>query len=196
MIARYLTAACWIGALYFALFADIAKPATIGGCEIPVFSPDSTAVDAGDPCRSNHIEARPGWGLAYGSDNVTGWTDWDLDIGSHIEMLERAGGMVQIYARYLGEATAHDVWMAVNGVTVQKIDGWQDMGLAEYGSLLALTISDITENELGVSLHTGGPERSWQYAEYKPVSPTPEPAALSMMAGGALLLLGVRRWRR
>lgn len=195
MIGRWITWACIAGALYMALFVIPADGATIGGCEIPVFSPDSTAVAMSDPCRGLPALVVPGSHAAvYVSDNVLPlWTDLDMDIGAETEFTFFTPTTAHVWAQYLGEATAHDVWMEINGTLLAKTPGWQYMGTAPIGSTLSVWMIDRTENERVWYLRDA--QQSIVRQTFKPGSEVPEPAAWSLMIAGALAV-GVRRWRR
>jgi hypothetical protein len=180
------------------LFTAISYGAVVDGCTFPTFSPDSAVVDAGDPCRLNHLEARPGRAWVYLSDNVFGISDWDLDIGSYVEMVARDGGYVQIYAQFLGKASAHDIFMKINQVVVEEHDGWQDMGLALFGSIVPASVTDITDGEHDIDYLTGRPERGWVLTQYKTTTTTtenttPEPISTALVGFG---LMSLTVWRK
>jgi hypothetical protein len=196
MIARWLTTACWIGALYFALFADIARPATI--CQSPVLSPDGTPV-AGtpvaldDPCRGTPVFAIPGAPAeVWLSDNVLpDWSDYDFDIAFALEFNVISPGIAGVYAHWIGEATAHDVWAKVNGTLVQKIAGWQYMGSSPVGAEIIIRMIDNTQGE---DVDSGLPTQRWVRQDIA-TTETPEPLSAALVACG-VVFLGVRRWRR
>jgi hypothetical protein len=174
--------------LVLGVFIVPAQPATV--CQVPVLSPDGVTIPAGDPCLGAPVYLIPGSTAQIGlNDNYLGG-DRDMQDAMVDAQFAAAAvaGMVDIYAQWIGQATAHDVWAEVHGVIVAKSPGWQFVGSGPVGAELLAYVIDNTEGE---RFSYRDPDNGWAQQSM----PVPEPATASLLVIALGGLVWWRTWR-